>query len=98
MILESNESDLDLIAWLTLYFTPRLGPKGMSKLLSKASATQLVTYDRSQLLALGLTEAQVRSIQQPNQLYLMQCLEWLHASIEHHIIPWSAVAMPRLMV
>ncbi|EGU33089.1 DNA-processing protein DprA [Vibrio scophthalmi] len=97
MIVESNEPDLDLIAWLTLYFTPRLGPKGMSKLLSKASATQLVTYDSPQLLALGLTEAQVRSIQQPNQLYLMQCLEWLHASTEHHIITLQSESYPPLL-
>ncbi|EGU34182.1 nucleotide-binding protein [Vibrio ichthyoenteri ATCC 700023] len=90
-------TDLELIAWLTLYFTPRLGPKGMAKLLSKASPVQIVAYDQQQLQALGLTQSQVKAIQQPNRTYISQCLEWRQASSLHHIVTLQSGEYPPLL-
>lgn len=90
-------TERELIAWLTLYFTPRLGPKGITKLLSKASAEQLLYFDLLQLQALGLTPAQAKAIRQPNLAYIEQCLAWQQASNQHHIITVQHPSYPPLL-
>ncbi|MFA0413718.1 DNA-processing protein DprA [Vibrio renipiscarius] len=89
--------DSDLIAWLTLYFTPRLGAKGLAKLLSKASPPQLLQCDRQQLQAFGLTPAQIQFISQPDHAYIEQCLQWQSASSRHHIITLQHPYYPPLL-
>ncbi len=79
-------SNAALVAWLTLYSVPRLGIKGLQKLLAKASPEQIVAWETMQLQASGLTAAQVKAITQPNQRYLESCLQWQAQSPHHHIL------------
>ena len=89
--------DATLTAWLTLYFTPRLGPKGLTKLLSKASPEQILDYDEQTLMALGLTQTQAQVIRQPDRAYIEECLEWQQASSQHHIVTLQDVNYPPLL-
>ncbi|MGF1911435.1 DNA-processing protein DprA [Vibrio kasasachensis] len=86
-----------LTAWLTLYFTPRLGAKGLQKLLSKADPEQIVQWDPVRLQAVGLSTTQVNFIHQPNKAYIEQCLEWKATSSLHHIITLQDSAYPPLL-
>ncbi|WP_047049381.1 DNA-processing protein DprA [Vibrio mexicanus] len=75
-----------LDAWLTLSFTPRLGAKSLSKLVSIDSADNIVNYDAKQLQALGLKPEQVRYIQTQAKRDVALCMEWQQSDPLNHII------------
>ncbi|ROV60528.1 DNA-protecting protein DprA [Vibrio ponticus] len=86
-----------LRAWLTLYFTPRLGGKGLQKLLAKATPNELLGWDGAQLQAAGLSNAQVAFIQQASHDYIEQCLRWRDEAPHHHIITLDDPRYPPLL-
>ena len=86
-----------LSAWLTLYFTPRLGAKGLQKLLSKANPEQIVQWDELRLQAHGLTPTQINFIHQSHQAYIEQCFEWQSTAATHHIITLQDSTYPPLL-
>ncbi|GAK87135.1 Rossmann fold nucleotide-binding protein Smf possibly [Vibrio ponticus] len=90
-------NEAKLRAWLTLYFTPRLGAKGLQKLLAKAAPEELLAWDELQLRATGLTAAQVDFLQRPKLEYIEQCLTWLVQSPSHHIVTLDDPHYPPLL-
>ena len=89
-------SDL-LRAWLTLYFTPRLGAKGLHTLLAKASPQALVSLDHQALQALGLTASQAAFILMDKHQYVEQCIDWRDSADNHHIITLDDPLYPPLL-
>ncbi len=86
-----------LRAWLTLYFTPRLGPKGLSRLLTVDHPLHLLSYSAKQLMALGLNSKQVDYLRHPSKTQLDTCFHWLESGDDHHIITRDDPNYPALL-
>jgi len=86
-----------LRAWLTLYFTPRLGPKGLARLQTKDSLENIVHSSPSALSALGFTSTQIEYIRHGSTAYVEQCFEWQQQSEDNHILCLQDADYPPLL-
>ncbi|OEF26042.1 DNA-processing protein DprA [Vibrio rumoiensis] len=90
-------TESQLVAWLTLSFTPKLGGVSISRLLSVDSPQNIIGYSSLELQNLGLKPAQVQYIQQQSHADVDQCLTWLASSQYHSIVTPLSNDYPRLM-
>ncbi len=79
-----NESELS--AWLALSFTPKLGHKTLSRLLSHDSLLNLINYSSKQWQALGLTQEQIHYLSHESVKDVDQSLSWLNAQSNRYIV------------
>jgi len=88
-----SNQEKQLIAWLTLFHTPRLGPKTANKLLERfTSAAEIIEY-RHEISSKTLRDA----LAQPNQHAIENDLNWLAKSNRHHIIHFADPDYPELL-
>ena len=89
----SFDPDKELIAWLTLFHTPRFGPKAVNKLLQRfSSAAEILEY-RHEISSETLRNA----LAQPDQQAIDNDLDWLAESDSHHIIHFAHPDYPELL-
>ncbi len=89
--------EASLSAYLTLAFTPRLGAKGLAKLLSHGSPTQLIQRSTQELQALGLTSRQSEFIKQSLPASVERCLTWQQADAVRTILTPLDDSFPPLL-
>ncbi len=83
----------ELIAWLTLFHTPRFGPKTAEKLLQHfSSASEILEY-RHEISSKTLRDA----LAQPKQQAIDNDLSWLASNESHHIIHFADPDYPPLL-
>ncbi|OAJ94611.1 DNA-processing protein DprA [Vibrio bivalvicida] len=87
----------ELAAWLSLNFTPKVGPKTFLGLLKKDSPINIVQSDLPALLALGLSEQQAKYLKTRAIKDVERCLEWQQQSSRNHIITQRDSAYPALL-
>ncbi|WP_375751965.1 DNA-processing protein DprA [Vibrio sp. HN007] len=92
-----NKCENELIAWLTLSFTPGLGGKRLNRLLSFDSPQNLVTYSSERLFGLGLKSEQVQYIKSGSTKDVEVSLEWLGKETDNHIVTLQGNAYPQLL-
>ncbi|WP_233520547.1 DNA-processing protein DprA [Flocculibacter collagenilyticus] len=81
---------------LILQQLPKLGTKGLLKLLSRFSLDTLFAMPNDALLQLGLSESQVARLHRPNEAYLNTVFSWLEQS-QHYAITLFDDAYPALL-
>jgi len=87
------DPDKELVAWLTLFHTPRFGPKTASKLLKRFdSATEILEFSHE-----ISNEALRNALAQPNDEAINADLEWLVENESHHIIHFTHPDYPELL-
>lgn len=86
-----------LRAWLTLYFTPRLGPKGLARLQAKDNLENIVHSSSSALSALGFTSAQIEYVRNGSAKHVEQCFEWQQQREDNHIVCLQDIDYPPLL-
>ena len=83
----------ELIAWLTLFHTPRLGPRTAQKLLQDfASASEILEF-RDEISNKTLRDA----LSKPDQHAIDKDLNWLAEKESHHIIHFTDEKYPDLL-
>lgn len=87
----------ELLAWLSLSFTPRIGPKTFNLLLEQDSPINLVQSKTAALLALGLSQQQITYLKHDATIEAEQCISWLQQSADHHIVTQQDCAYPSLL-
>lgn len=90
-------SDAELLAWLTLTAVPKLGSRGLSHLLARASPQALVNLCSAELAALGLSPEQIRFLHHQAPAIALSCLEWRAQSADRHILTSQCAAYPALL-
>ncbi|MDD1783993.1 DNA-processing protein DprA [Enterovibrio sp. ZSDZ35] len=70
-------------SWLRLAAVPRLGAKSLSKILSSHPPQSLLTLSDNEMLALGLTQAQLHAFRYPDETMIEKCLAWEDAPHKH---------------
>ncbi|PQJ83143.1 DNA-processing protein DprA [Aliivibrio sifiae] len=90
-------SEAHLSAWLTLCFCPRIGGKVMTRLRAVDSPENILKYSTEQLLALGLSSAQITYLQCSEHKEVNKCLEWQEKNDTHIILPLSSPIYPKLL-
>ena len=89
--------DESLRAWMALSFTPRLGMKNLSRLLSHDAPEKLLSYTSIQWQALGLKDDQIRYLQSQAIREAELCLEWQQAdALRTILIPQHPLYPPLL--
>ncbi|KGY11511.1 DNA processing protein DprA [Vibrio tubiashii] len=86
-----------LSAWLSLYFTPNIGPKTFTRLLKADSPVNIVQSDKATLLSFGFDQKQIKYLKQHSACEVDQCLEWQQKSAHNHIITLSDSAYPQML-
>jgi len=91
--LSNVNSDQELVAWLTLLHTPRLGSRTISKLLSQFhTATNIIDHAKE------LTNKHLRgALRSPNKQAIESDLAWLISKPDQHIIHLNDPAYPPLL-
>jgi DNA processing protein len=84
----------ELIAWLTLSFTPAIGSSRLSRLLAIDSPEHLVQYSHQQLAEIGLKPNQISYIKQQALSEVEACLVWQQAQPNRHILTPLCAAYP----
>jgi DNA processing protein len=87
----------ELSAWLTLCFTPGVGPKSFSSLLAKDSPVNIVQSQSATLRALGFNDKQVRYIKQGSAQCNDSCFDWLDSDDSNHIVLSEQAEYPSLL-
>ncbi|MGD8112610.1 DNA-processing protein DprA [Vibrio sp. TRT 17S01] len=87
----------ELSAWLTLHFTPGLGPKTISKLRSANPLTKIVASNATILRSMGLKEKQIAFIHTQADALVTSALQWLDAMPDRHIITLESPEYPPLL-
>jgi len=87
------QSDKELIAWLTLFHTPRFGPKTATKLLQQFSSAAEIIECRHEISSKTLRDA----LTQPNHQAIENDIRWLDESNSHHIIHFADPDYPQLL-
>ncbi|WP_414931655.1 DNA-processing protein DprA [Vibrio europaeus] len=87
----------ELAAWLSLNFTPRVGPKTFSRLLAIDSPLNIVQSELPALLALGLSTQQANYLKNCAAKEVEQCFEWQQQSAQHNIITKQESTYPALL-
>lgn len=90
-------TERELRAWLTLYFTPRIGPKTFERLLKVAEPHEIVSSSSDEMRAFGLSEHQVEYIQRRAEKEVDGCLAWREREADHHIVTRDASDYPPLL-
>ncbi|KOO08770.1 DNA-processing protein DprA [Vibrio hepatarius] len=90
-------SEVELSAWLALYFTPRVGPKTFNKLTAIDEPVTFVESAPSDLLAMGFSQAQVDYLKRHSSRDVDTCLEWANASNQRHILLLNDCRYPQLL-
>jgi len=85
--------DQELVAWLTLLHTPRLGPKTVSKLLAQFHSASGIVEHANDISNEPLRKA----LSSPNTKAIESDLSWLAAAPDHHIIHLTDPAYPDLL-
>jgi len=88
-----TNTEKELIAWLTLFHTPRFGPHTANKLLQRfSSASEILRYQHE------ISSASLRkALSQPDQRAIDKDLSWLAESDSHHIIHFDDPNYPDLL-
>ena len=90
-------TEKELLSWLILSFTPYLGSKKLSKLMSIDSAENIVNFPASKLLALGLNQKQIHYIKERGLFEAESCLKWRDSDTSNQIITYNNQAYPLLL-
>ncbi len=90
-------SERELRAWLILSFIPKIGAKGLQKLLRVASAEQLVGFSAKRLQALGLSDQQINYINSQAAAEADACLHWLRQDSKRSILTLASPEYPPLL-
>lgn len=90
-------SDEELSAWLSLYFTPGIGPKSFTRLLEYDSPINIVTSKATALLALGMNDRQVDYLHYRALKDVEQCFEWQALAGNNHIVTLLDQGYPELL-
>jgi len=88
-----GSTDQELIAWLTLFHTPKFGPKTANKLLQRFSSAREILEYRHEISSATLRNA----LLQPNHQAIDADLTWLSQSGSHHIIHFAHPDYPKLL-
>ncbi|KJR39474.1 DNA protecting protein DprA [Vibrio navarrensis] len=78
-------SEQELIAWLSLSFTPQIGVKRLAKLLSIDSPLNILAYSDNALLNLGFSAVQLAYLRQEARRDVEASLTW-QLQQGHHIL------------
>lgn len=93
----NDDTQSDLIYWLTLTQLPNAGPLLIKKLLSHChSAKNICKASQTTLQNLKLNAAQIYAIRHPNSTWINTALQWQKQS-DHHIISLIDVRYPALL-
>lgn len=87
----------DLSAWLTLYFTPKIGSSRFARLLAKDSPANILASSDKAKQAIGLTEEQCAFISQQAPKWVDSCFEWQQGQSDHHIMTSADDDYPLLL-
>ncbi|EHZ7344471.1 TPA: DNA-processing protein DprA [Vibrio vulnificus] len=87
----------ELHAWLALSFTPNIGVKKLTKLLSIDSPLNILCYSQEQLLSLGLSSQQIITLRSSAQQDAEAALQWQLLSSQHHILTLHDGLYPPLL-
>ncbi|MGF1752273.1 DNA-processing protein DprA [Vibrio makurazakiensis] len=90
-------NEKELRAWLALSFTPQLGGKRLSHLISLDFPQNIVQYSAEHLQAIGLKPKQISYLKQGYEKDVDECLEWQSTSPEHHIVTPLSQYYPPLL-
>ena len=83
----------EIVAWLTLHYAPRLGPRTVKKLLGQFHSATAILENINQIANKSLRKALANT----NQQVIEKDLNWLAASPEHHIIYLTHPDYPALL-
>lgn len=86
-----------LSAWLSLYFTPNVGPKTFANLLKADSPVNIVQSNQAALLSLGFSHKQIKYLKHSSVREVEQCLEWQQKSHHNEIITLSDIDYPPML-
>ncbi|MDG3086729.1 DNA-processing protein DprA [Vibrio hannami] len=92
-----SKYEKELIAWLTLSFTPGLGGKKLTRLLGFDAPLNIVSYSSDRLSGLGLKPEQIQYIKGGSTNEIKESLRWLDKDINHHIVTLQSEAYPPLL-
>ncbi|MBW3698420.1 DNA-protecting protein DprA [Vibrio sp. T187] len=90
-------NEQELRAWLALSFTPQLGGKRLSHLLSIDSPLNLVQYSAEHLQAIGLKPNQISYLKHGYEKEVEACLAWRELRDDNHIVTPLCRAYPSLL-
>lgn len=89
-------SEQRLAAWMALVFTPRLGPKKLSQLLSIDSPENILRYSSHELKSLGFSSTQLSYLTHQSAKEVDKCLAWQQEK-GCHILPLYDDLYPSLL-
>ncbi|NOI60796.1 DNA-processing protein DprA [Vibrio coralliilyticus] len=87
----------ELTAWLSLYFTPRIGPKTFQRLVAVDSPINIIDSSPETLRRLGFSNSQLDYLQHRAVEDIEACFEWQAASSARTILPLSDQRYPALL-
>ncbi|UUM30657.1 DNA-processing protein DprA [Vibrio japonicus] len=90
-------NDVELSAWLALYFTPRIGPKTFQKLTAIDAPRALVESAPSTLQSVGFTDTQIQYLKHKAPQDVEDCVKWLEGAKHRHILTLEDVHYPALL-
>ncbi|WP_158132854.1 DNA-processing protein DprA [Vibrio navarrensis] len=89
-------SEQELIAWLSLSFTPQIGAKRLAKLLSIDAPLNILSYSDNALHNLGFSAAQLAYLRQEARRDVEAALTW-QLQQDHHILTLADDNYPPLL-
>jgi DNA processing protein len=90
----SEMKEKSLIAWLTLCFTPSVGSKSLSKLLSLGSAENIVSSSVKELRSIGLKPEQITYIKNGSGKDVDDSLKWQQKTSFNRILTLLDIDYP----
>lgn len=87
----------ELTAWLSLYFTPQIGPKAFQRLVEVDSPINIIESSSETLRRLGFSDSQLTYLQHRAAGDVEVCFEWQEASNVRTILPSSDHRYPALL-
>ncbi|CAM3890348.1 hypothetical protein VA7868_04505 [Vibrio aerogenes CECT 7868] len=92
-----SEAENELLFWIKLSTIPRLGIKGLQKILLHDSLSSLSRYTPGEWLHLGLKPEQVQYLTSGANKAAEACLKWRNRSENRFILPYYAPDYPALL-
>ncbi|WP_172565041.1 DNA-processing protein DprA [Vibrio navarrensis] len=89
-------SEQELIAWLSLSFTPQIGAKRLAKLLSIDAPLNILSYSDNALHNLGFSTAQLTYLRQEARRDVETALTW-QLQQDHHLLTLADDNYPPLL-
>lgn len=89
--------DQNLECWLRLVAVPRLGTKGICRILSKYPIEKLIELDDIEFAAMGFKGDQIIAFRQPDRSVIDRCLSWRTNKNNRHILTLTDSRYPYLL-